>query len=584
MKQSITLLFSHLLFISLFIPGIADAQPICNLQHLPAPGNREANAVTGILQDSKGFIWFATREGLSRFDGYAFKNYPINPEAGNGTADNHPVQLAQTQARDIWCRTADSRIYLFDTRQEKFIDLLRPYEAEKLQKPDVQDIYTLPKGISWVVCRRGAFRIDEQACKTPEGTGVTFYSTEGGKLKGNRITTVFQDSEGDEWVLTDRGVSIIGRKKIESDIPFRQILEDNGRIYLVSPHNQLVIYLPRTQQLQFHDMPFPTSNDIHALRKLGTDSIGLCTNEGLYIYLAEIHRYRLVDPCTPNGPSSRILSVFKDRSGELWLHPDTAGVVRYNPDTDEKEYYLTPAEECPLSGTPNRDFVFEDRQGTLWVVPREGCLSYYDRENKQLKTFHTSGSSPDSLLTPVIQHPFLDRQGNLWSYHDREINKLSFPAPAHLVPTVAADATENDAYLPPIVFTGLQIGEELREANIDAWEELRLKPSERDVAIRFAALDYAAPESVSYTYRLKGLEEKWHKADSNRWACYTHLPAGEYELQVRAANSNGTWAESTRMLPVIVSPTFWESRWAWVLYAVLFVAVVVIVRFTRRKR
>lgn len=46
------------------------------------------------------------------------------------------------------------------------------------------------------------------------------------------------------------------QKKIESDIPFKNIKEDNGNIYLVSANNQLVIYLPQTQQLQFHEMPF----------------------------------------------------------------------------------------------------------------------------------------------------------------------------------------------------------------------------------------------------------------------------------------------------------------------------------------
>ena len=57
-----------------------------------------------------------------------------------------------------------------------------------------------------------------------------------------------------EWILTNKGISIIGKKKIESDIPFKNIKEDNGNIYLVSANNQLVIYLPQTQQLQFHEI------------------------------------------------------------------------------------------------------------------------------------------------------------------------------------------------------------------------------------------------------------------------------------------------------------------------------------------
>lgn len=59
------------------------------------------------------------------------------------------------------------------------------------------------------------------------------------------------------------------QKKIESDIPFKNIKEDNGNIYLVSANNQLVIYLPQTQQLQFHEMPFSTSNAINSISRLG---------------------------------------------------------------------------------------------------------------------------------------------------------------------------------------------------------------------------------------------------------------------------------------------------------------------------
>ena len=70
--------------------------------------------------------------------------------------------------------------------------------------------------------------------------------------------------------ITNKGISIIGKKKIESDIPFKNIKEDNGNIYLVSANNQVSdIYLPQTQQLQFHEMPFSTSNAINSISRLG---------------------------------------------------------------------------------------------------------------------------------------------------------------------------------------------------------------------------------------------------------------------------------------------------------------------------
>lgn len=426
MKKCIILQINYLILICLFIPCVAIAQPICQIQRFSAYNGLAQRSVTNILQDSKGFIWFSTWNGLNKFDGYTFKNYKAFPGDGCTLTSNRLAKITQTQTCDIWCQTYDLRIYLFDSRREKFIDILRPYENEKQQTYAVQNVYTLPKGVSWIVCDRGAFRIDEQAYKAQEGEGITLYNIEEKNLKGDQIITIFQDSDGDEWILTNKGISIIGKKKIESDIPFKNIKEDNGNIYLVSANNQLVIYLPQTQQLQFHEMPFSTSNAINSISRLGKDSIGLCTNNGLYIYFAENQRYRLIDPRTPTNPSTEVLSVFRDSFGELWLYSEMPGVVRYNLETEEKQHYITPKEDLPKAERLSRDLIFEDKQGTLWMVPHRGGFSYYDRKNKQLKPYYTDYNNPDTKFNPVILNSFLDQQGNLWICNHWDVTKISF--------------------------------------------------------------------------------------------------------------------------------------------------------------
>ena len=426
MKKCIILQINYLILICLFIPCVAIAQPICQIQRFSAYNGLAQRSVTNILQDSKGFIWFSTWNGLNKFDGYTFKNYKAFPGDGCTLTSNRFAKITQTQTCDIWCQTYDERVYLFDSRRERFIDILRPYEDQRHQSYAVQNIYTLPKGISWIVCNRGAFRIDEQIYKPHERKGITLYNIEEKNLKGDQIITIFQDSDGDEWILTNKGISIIGKKKIESDIPFKNIKEDNGNIYLVSANNQLVIYLPQTQQLQFHEMPFSTSNTINSINRLGKDSIGLCTNNGLYIYFAEDQRYRLIDPRTPANPSTEVLSVFKDSFGELWLYSEMSGVVRYNLETEEKQHYITPKEDLPKAERLSRDLIFEDRQGTLWMVPHRGGFSYYDRKEKQLKPYYTDYNNPNTKFTPVILNSFLDQQGNLWICNHWDVTKISF--------------------------------------------------------------------------------------------------------------------------------------------------------------
>jgi signal transduction histidine kinase/DNA-binding response OmpR family regulator len=898
MKKYIIAPINYLLLLFLFIPCIATAQPICQIQRFSAYNGLAQRSVTDILQDSKGFMWFSTWNGLNKFDGYTFKNYKAFPGDGCTLTSNRLGKIAQTQDGDIWCQTYDERIYLFDSRREKFIDILSPYEAERQQTYIVRTVYTLPKGVSWIVCEHEAFRIDELAYKKQEGEGITFYSLKEKNLKGDRIIAVHQDSDGDEWVLTDKGISIIGKKKIESDIPFKNIKENNGNIYLLSNNNQMVIYLPKTQQLQFHEMPFPSSNNINSVHILGKDSIGLCTNEGLYIYLANEKKYRLIDPRTPTHPSPEVLSVFKDSFGELWLYSNALGVVRYNLATEDKQHYMTPKEDLPKAERANRDLIFEDQHGTLWMIPHKGGFCYYDRKSRQLKPYYTNYNNPDSKFSPVILNSFLDQQGNLWTCNHWDVTRISFfssacslqamdtgsgfetrslfinkennlwtaskkgyvriylpdgslkgylapegtisrePVPfqkniycfmedadgiiwmgskldglfqmekigddrfrirqfthqpddayslshnsiysiyqdqmkhiwigcyggglnllektsegeirfihtgnqlkgypkehfskvrhiteasqAILVctteglltfasefnqpekihfyqnqrtPDTVSSLSSNDvtyaytdsrkttyvltftggvnkvlsesmlsdhiefkpyttkdglpsdlvlsmiegndsslwvvsenaltrfdpeketfeyydkkytrqelyfteaapvqdqnhqlmlgtdigilritpehfkksSYAPPIVFTGFKIQGASQDLHINDMDELRLKPSERNVTFQFAALDYVDSESISYAYRLKGLEENWNEVDNSRSASYINLPPGEYELQIRSTNSDGVWMEKARVLPITVLPTFWETYWAWMLYTILFI-------------
>ena len=884
----------HLLLLLLFISCKVIAQPVCQIQHFSAYNGLSQRTAMNIIQDSKGFIWFSTWNGLNKFDGYTFKNYKAYPGDGNTLTSNRLSYITPTQTSDIWCQTYDYRIYLFDSRSEKFTDILRPIEVRNQQSYAVRIVYSLPKGISWIVCEKEAFRIDEQKCK--EGEGITLYSPKQKNLKGNHIITIHQDSDGDEWILTDKGVSIIGKKKIESDIPFKSIREDNGNIYLVSPDNQIAIYHPQTQHLQFYKMPFPTSNNIYSIQSLGKDSIGLCTDNGLYIFFAQNKKFRQIDPRTPTYPSSRVSSAFKDRHGELWLFSDIDGVVRYNLSTEDKQHYITPQEDLPNAERVNRDFIFEDLQGTLWMNPHNGGFCYYDRKDRQLKPYYTNYNDPGSKYSPNILNYFLDCQGNLWFCNNWDVTKISFfPHACHLesidngfetraflidqekdfwvttkkgfiriyqadgnlkgyltpegnispkpisfskniycfmedtkgiiwmgskqdglfrverasdnrfkitqfahqkdnpyslshnsiytiyqdsrkriwigcfggglnlleetpegeirflhngnqlnkypqahfakvryiteidnallvatteglltfsseftrpeeisfhrnirIPNKRSSLSSNDVtyiytdsrkdtyvltftgginkilsenllsdeiefktyttqdglpsdlvlsmiedsqrnlwiiaenalscfnpeketfeyydkkylqrelyfteaapvqnkqhqlllgtdigvlkitpeqlrkstYAPPIVFTDLKIQGASQKLDIDDLEELKLKPSERNVIFQFAALDYTDPASISYAYRLKGLEEHWNEVDNSRSANYINLPPGNYELQVRSTNSDGVWTEKTRILPITVLPTFWETYWAWILYVALFV-------------
>ena len=126
--------------------------------------------------------------------------------------------------------------------------------------------------------------------------------------------------------------------------------------------------------------------------------------------------------------------------------------------------------------------MIEDKEGSLWVIsenaltrfnPEKETFEYYDKKYMQQELYFTEAA-------PVLEN------NQLLLGTDIGILKIS---PEHL---------QKSNYAPPIVFTGFKIQGTSQDLDINDLEELRLKPSERNVTFQFAALDYVAPESISY--------------------------------------------------------------------------------------
>lgn len=888
MKNIAQQILRLLIYMVLLTPIMLLAQPICQIQHFSIYNGLVQRTVSDIVQDSKGFIWFSTWNGLNRYDGYTFKNYKAYPGDGCTLTSNRILRIVPDQQNNIWCQTYDARVYLFDSHQEKFIDILQPFEQKSGETYIVRKIYALSKGVSWIVCDHGAFRVDEQKLENEDEGAITPYTPEIGNLPGRKISRIEQDADGDEWIFTDKSVCIVGQKTISDKTHFTSFCENNEKMYLISSKH-LAIYNQQNGQVQYEEIPLDYSR-LNCILSLGKDTIGIGTNNGIILFFAKSKQFRNVEM------HFNVMRLFEDSHNELWLFSkEQRGIVRYDPLTNEQQHYETPTQNMPKAELRSRDVIFEDSQGTLWVVPHLGCLSYYDREDKELKPYYTDYSKPESKFTPVILNFYVDNQKNFWYANNFWMDKISFfPNASQLttfdsghetraimvdkqqnlwvankkgvirifnpdktlkgyltpegtispkaisfsrniycftedeqgniwmgskwdgiirlspkrdgsfqirnyvhkeedpyslsnnsiyciyqdskkrmwiathggginllqetadgeirflhngnllkdyskdkfnkvrvikevnntllvgtteglitfscnferpeeikfytnvrIPDLASSLSSNDviyiytdsrqnsyvltftgginqiisnnlltdqiqfktytkrnglvsdlvlsmiedqqknlwvisentlakfdpengtfehynekhlqkeiyfseaspaiirnqlilgtdagilkinpaafsksSYTPPIVFTSLKIQGVQQQLALDDLEELKLKPDERNVSFQFAALDYINPSSISYAYRLKGLEEKWNEVENSRTASYINLPPGEYELQIRSTNSDGVWMEKARILPITVLPTFWETYWAWILYVVLFV-------------
>ena len=424
-----TLLLSAFVFIA-SITSVSSSngmtQPICDINEYTIKDGLAQSIITGLLQDKKGFMWLSTWDGLNKFDGYNFKKYKSTPGDGSTLINNRLQSIAESQYNDIWCLTYLARVYLFDSGTEKFIDVLGPLEIERQQAYVVRKIRSLRKGIAWILCDNGySFRIDEKQIKN--GTGISLYSTFDNTIKGENVYNVYQDADGDEWVLTNKGVTIVGNKTINSDFPFQTVTEVNGEIWLTRPNGKLAKYDRKTSTPQFIEMPsyLDRINDIQAFNN---NTLVIASNEGVVLFDTNKNSFKQISVLTSTQKNNHVTQISKDKTGELWVFTQEKGVTRVNVESGEVQHYYTPLQEAIHYERENVPRVFEDAIGVLWVLPRDGNLSYYNRETKKLEYYYANPNDPQSVFHPHMRHLCIDKQGNVWFSSLRGVSRMSSSA------------------------------------------------------------------------------------------------------------------------------------------------------------
>ena len=109
-------------------------------------------------------------------------------------------------------------------------------------------------------------------------------------------------------------------------------------------------------------------------------------------------------------------------------------------------------------------------------------------------------------------------------------------------------------------------GDGKEEIKIITGDTLLLQPQERNISLSFAALDYTDPKAIRYAYHIKEMNDSWNNLHDNRTVSFADLPAGKWSLEIRSTNGDGIWTDNTRVLHLIVTPTFGETPWAIFLY------------------
>ncbi len=412
------------------------AQPDCVFTHYSSEDGLSQNTVMSILQDHKGNMWFATWDGLNRFNGYSFKTYKARFDNHIALSHNRVDFLGEDRYGYLWLLTYDSHAYRFDPRTEIFERV--PAEQAEGGSSNIERIEILPNGSVWLLTKaEGAVRVTTDSITHRLSTEC--FSVRANAFPVIRVRNVYQDHAGNEWILSNNG---LGRIPSGDHLPvsffmetksqegsngqeFYACLEYKEQIYFGSDNGRMWCYQKKNGQFQLRTLP--TASHIVSINKISGDELIVTTAvDGFFIYDCKKHAIRHFPASA--FPKASIQSVYVDRHLEVWFEQHISGTVaHFNPKTYKLKVEKVAVEPTSTDRSRPAFHIHEDVYGRLWVHPYGGGFSYFDREKDCLHPFHNSLLGDDWRFSNKIHSAFSDIQGNLWMCtHSKGLEKITF--------------------------------------------------------------------------------------------------------------------------------------------------------------
>jgi len=356
-------------------------------RHLDSRQGLSQNLVLSIVQDGDGFMWFGTRKGLNRYDGYRFRTFSSDSAEGTSLLKGEVRHLYfDPQIQRLWIAVGTG-LSRYCPRTERFKNFFfhagrRPgAEAPEVVHAVLRD----SRGQVWVGTEGGLYRFDEPAdtflwCARPSALPPS---------QAFNIWALLEDGEGNIWIGSEAG--LFGMRPDAEGAP---------------------AYLPRPEDPATRAM---AEAPIQTMTLDGEGHLWLGTYKaGLYIWRpGESPRHMVHDPQNPFSLSDNDVRVLQvDPRGRVWVG-SFLGINVYEAATDRFfRYQHEVSNPRSLSSGSVRSICFDSR-GSAWVGTYYGGISYHHADSYRF-THHQPGADADELSHRVISAFWEDEQGNMW--------------------------------------------------------------------------------------------------------------------------------------------------------------------------
>lgn len=589
--------------------------------------------VSCLFKDSFGQIWVGTKKnGLLKYDE---KQDWFKPLFNSHNYNSLEVNIIRTISEDfnhnLWIGT-ESGLFIYDRERDDFKRYSQSFEnlSNNLNDKAIYSIYRSKEDIMWLGTYFGGVNMVR-----PEEKGFNVLLPDGGKksLSGKAISQIIEDQNANMWIATeDGGINIWnrhtgtfeylrntpGKNSLSVDNVHALYEDDDGTIWIGTFLGGLNKYDPATNRITTfqndskESLPF-TNNMVYAIHRDRNNTLWIGTQAGLNVFDGDKKGYV---PFRPEIFKGRfVYEIYEDTTGGLWFCIMNSDLIYYyHPQKDIIKEYNYNSLESPAA---NQGVIaaLQDSKGSMWFGTVDRGLITLDTVDNSFKSYTVQDGLPNNYVYGILE----DDHQNLWLSTNKGLSRFNMKDEkfsnfdiSHGLPNnqfnFKSAYKDEHGYMffgtisglcyfhpdslilnnipPKVYFSDFKLfnnsisiarGSLLQE-NIDEAIAVTLKHKENVITFEYSSINYFTLGNNQYAYYLEGFEHDWNYVGKKKSATYTNLSPGDYVFKLKAANNDGLWSDDIKEIKVHILPPFWLTPWAFLLYLLLALGLVLLYR------
>ncbi len=404
-----------------------------SFDHISVKDGLSQSTVLAICKDSRGFMWFGTRDGLNRYDGKTIKQYrndPLNPNSL--ISDDYVYTVVEDRDKKLWIGTQKGVSY-YSPETDSF-EQINYKQAGKKDNSSFAVLYIYPAkdGKIWFATNDGLLYIDNAASRTFKTLGAK----EG--LAQAEVYTILEDAVGHIWVGTVSGLFKLTLSRDKKSYAIKKYLHDKtkpqslganfvrtiaedtkGQIWVGTERGGVNLYQSATDDFKrYTTQNSSLTNDI--IRKIlvahdGTMWIGAMNGLNVYNpFTKEFNVYRHNSENSKSLNDNSIKDIYEDNNGSVWIGTNFGGVNVAHRNTITFNVYKHNSFNAHSISGNLVSVLARDKNGNLWIGTEGRGLNVYNPKNNSFRHYSHSETNTASIGSNTVKSIYVDKKNNVW--------------------------------------------------------------------------------------------------------------------------------------------------------------------------